>query len=34
MHCGRLHTYMLFKVKVVTVAEYNAYLETFKGSQA
>jgi hypothetical protein len=25
---------MLFNVKVVTLAEYKAYLETIKGSQA
>jgi cytochrome c oxidase subunit 2 len=32
--CGRSHTYMRFNVKVVTLAEYNAYLETLKGSPA
>jgi cytochrome c oxidase subunit 2 len=32
--CGRNHSQMLFKVKVVTPAEYVAYLETLKGSQA
>jgi cytochrome c oxidase subunit 2 len=32
--CGRNHSLMLFNVKVVTLAEYKAYLETIKGSQA
>jgi len=32
--CGRNHSQMLFKVKVVTPAQYNAYLETLKGSPA
>ena len=32
--CGRNHTQMLFTVKVVTPAEYDAYLETLKGGQA
>jgi len=32
--CGRNHTQMLFTVKVVTPAEYDAYLETIKGGQA
>jgi cytochrome c oxidase subunit 2 len=32
--CGRNHSLMLFKVKVVTLGEYKAYLETIKGSQA
>jgi cytochrome c oxidase subunit 2 len=32
--CGRNHSLMLFKVKVVTLDEYKAYLETIKGSQA
>jgi len=32
--CGRNHSQMLFKVKVVTLAQYNAYLETLKGSPA
>lgn len=32
--CGRNHSQMLFKVKVVTPAEFDAYLETLKGSQA
>ena len=32
--CGRNHTQMLFKVKVVTPAEFDAYLETLKGGQA
>ena len=32
--CGRAHSQMLFKVKVVTPADYQAYLETLKGSQA
>ncbi|ASY10695.1 cytochrome c oxidase subunit II [Candidatus Planktophila lacus] len=32
--CGRNHSQMLFTVKVVTVAEYNAYLETLKVSAA
>ena len=32
--CGRNHSQMLFKVKVVTPAEYDAYLETIKGGQA
>ncbi len=30
--CGRAHSQMLFTVKVVTPAEYQAYLETLKGS--
>lgn len=32
--CGRAHSQMLFTVKVVTPADYQAYLETLKGSQA
>jgi cytochrome c oxidase subunit 2 len=32
--CGRNHSLMLFNVKVVTLDEYNAYLETLKGSTA
>ena len=32
--CGRNHSQMLFTVKVVTPDEYDAYLETIKGSQA
>jgi len=32
--CGRNHSQMLFKVKVVTPAEYDAYLETLKGIPA
>jgi cytochrome c oxidase subunit 2 len=32
--CGRNHAQMLFTVKVVTGAEYKAYLETLKASQA
>ncbi|CAB4922715.1 unannotated protein [freshwater metagenome] len=32
--CGRAHSQMLFTVKVVTPADYKAYLETLKGSQA
>jgi cytochrome c oxidase subunit 2 len=32
--CGRAHSQMLFTVKVVTPADYDAYLETLKGSQA
>jgi cytochrome c oxidase subunit 2 len=32
--CGRNHSQMLFKVKVVTPAEFDAYLETLKGGQA
>lgn len=32
--CGRNHTQMLFKVKVVTPAEFDAYLETLKEGQA
>jgi len=32
--CGRNHAQMLFTVKVVTLAEYKAYLETLKASQA
>ena len=32
--CGRSHSQMLFTVKVVTPADYQAYLETLKGSQA
>ena len=32
--CGRNHSQMLFTVKVVTVAEYKAYLETLKASAA
>ncbi len=32
--CGRNHSQMLFKVKVVTPTEYKAYLETLKASQA
>ena len=30
--CGRAHSQMIFTVKVVTPAEYQAYLETLKGS--
>mgnify|MGYP000533520796 CR=1 FL=1 len=32
--CGRNHSQMLFKVKVVTPAEFDAYLETLRGGQA
>ncbi len=32
--CGRNHAQMLFTVKVVTVSEYKAYLETLKASAA
>lgn len=32
--CGRNHSQMLFTVKVVTPQEFDAYLETLKGSQA
>jgi cytochrome c oxidase subunit 2 len=32
--CGRNHTQMLFTVKVVTPAEYDAYLESIKEGQA
>jgi cytochrome c oxidase subunit 2 len=32
--CGRNHSQMLFTVRVVTPAQYQAYLETFKGSEA
>ena len=32
MLCGRAHTQMIFKVKVVTPAEYQTYLQTLKGS--
>jgi cytochrome c oxidase subunit 2 len=32
--CGRNHTQMLFKVKVVTPTEYQNYLETLKASAA
>lgn len=32
--CGRAHSQMIFTVKVVTPADYKAYLETLKGSQA
>ena len=32
--CGRAHSQMLFNVKVVTPADYQAYLEMLKGSQA
>jgi cytochrome c oxidase subunit 2 len=32
--CGRNHSQMLFKVKVVTPSEYKAYLETLKVSAA
>jgi len=32
--CGRNHSQMLFKVKVVTPEEFKTYLETLKGSQA
>ncbi len=32
--CGRAHSQMIFTVKVVTPADYDAYLETLKGSQA
>ena len=31
--CGRNHSQMLFKVKVVTPAQYQAFLETLKRSQ-
>ncbi len=31
--CGRAHSQMVFKVKVVSPADYKAYLETLKGSQ-
>ena len=32
MLCGRAHSQMIFTVKVVTPAEYQAYLETLKGN--
>jgi cytochrome c oxidase subunit 2 len=32
--CGRNHSQMLFKVKVVTPAEFDEFLETLKGGQA
>ena len=32
--CGRNHAQMIFTVKVVTTAEYKAYLETLKASAA
>ena len=32
--CGRNHSQMIFTVKVVTPAQYDAYLETLKGSQS
>lgn len=32
--CGRNHSQMLFKVKVVSLAEFETYLETLKGDQA
>lgn len=32
--CGRSHSQMLFKVKVVSVADYQKYLETLKASNA
>ena len=32
--CGRNHSQMLFKVKVVTPSEYKTYLETLKASTA
>ena len=32
--CGRAHSQMVFTVKVVSPADYKAYLETLKGSQA
>ncbi|MDP1850806.1 MAG: cytochrome c oxidase subunit II [Candidatus Planktophila sp.] len=32
--CGRAHSQMIFTVKVVTPTDYQAYLETLKGSQA
>ena len=32
--CGRNHSQMIFKVKVVTPSEYKAYLETLKASVA
>ena len=32
--CGRNHAQMIFTVKVVTAAEYKAYLETLKASAA
>jgi cytochrome c oxidase subunit 2 len=32
--CGRNHAQMLFTVKVVSVADYKAYLETLKASAA
>jgi len=31
--CGRAHSQMVFTVKVVSPADYKAYLETLKGSQ-
>jgi len=34
LFCGRNHAQMLFKVKVVTLAEYKNYLETLKASAA
>ena len=34
LFCGRNHAQMLFKVKVVTLAEYKNYLETLKASTA
>jgi cytochrome c oxidase subunit 2 len=32
--CGRNHAQMLFTVKVVSVADYKAYIETLKASAA
>jgi cytochrome c oxidase subunit II len=32
--CGRSHSQMLFTVRVVTPAQYQAYLETLQGSSA
>jgi cytochrome c oxidase subunit 2 len=32
--CGRNHSQMIFKVKVVSKAEYQQYLETLKASVA
>jgi cytochrome c oxidase subunit 2 len=34
MLCGRNHSEMIFKVKVVTPAEYQSYLETLKAVQS
>ena len=32
--CGQSHTYMRFKVKVVTTAEYQSYIDGLKGNVA